>query len=137
MTDQPRRVTPARSATCSTRPATSPRCAAGRAGHLPRAESHLLSRIAADLDTAEAHQVAADAWHHVRALARRDDQAGGDPVKMSTFSGEQLAQVNNPDPFAPPVWRSPVYHTPGWVITIVQLRRLLIALIAFLPATRR
>ena len=27
---------------------------------------------------------------------------------MSTFSGEQIAQVNNPDPFAVPVWRSPV-----------------------------
>ena len=42
---------------------------------------------------------------------------------MSAFSGEQLAQVDNPDPFALPVWRSPVYHTPGWVITIVQLAR--------------
>jgi hypothetical protein len=38
-------------------------------------------------------------------------------VKMSSFSGQQLAQVDNPDPFAPPVWRSPIYHTPGWVIT--------------------
>jgi hypothetical protein len=33
-------------------------------------------------------------------------------VKTSTFSGEQLAQVRNPDPFAVPVWRSPVYRTP-------------------------
>ena len=31
---------------------------------------------------------------------------------MSTFSGEQIAQVNNPDPFAPPVWRSPVLPHP-------------------------
>ena len=53
-------------------------------------------------------------------------------MKMSAFSGEQLAQVDNPDPFAPPVWRSPVYHTPGWVITIVQLARLLAALVRFL-----
>ena len=53
-------------------------------------------------------------------------------MKMSTFSGDQIAQVNNPDPFAVPVWRSPVYHTPGWVITIVQLARALKALIAFL-----
>ena len=45
-------------------------------------------------------------------------------MKMSRYSGEQLAQVDNPDPFAPPVWRSPVYHTPGWVITLVQLARL-------------
>ena len=52
--------------------------------------------------------------------------------KMSAFSGDQIAQVNNPDPFAVPVWRSPVYHTPGWLITIVQLVRALKALIAFL-----
>jgi len=26
--------------------------------------------------------------------------------------GEQYAQVDNPDPFAPPAWRSPVYRTP-------------------------
>ncbi len=47
-------------------------------------------------------------------------------MKMSTFSGRQLAQVNNADPFAAPVWRSPVHHTPGWVIGLVQLARLLI-----------
>jgi DNA segregation ATPase FtsK/SpoIIIE, S-DNA-T family len=51
---------------------------------------------------------------------------------MSTFSGDQIAQVNNPDPFAVPVWRSPVYHTPGWVITIVQLFRAIKALVLFL-----
>ena len=53
-------------------------------------------------------------------------------MKMSAYSGQQLAQLDNPDPFAPPVWRSPVYHTPGWVITIVQLVRALIAIIKFL-----
>jgi DNA segregation ATPase FtsK/SpoIIIE, S-DNA-T family len=53
-------------------------------------------------------------------------------VKMSTFSGDQIAQVDNSDPFAVPVWRSPVYHTPGWVITIVQLWRLLAALVGFI-----
>ena len=53
-------------------------------------------------------------------------------MKMSTFSGDQIAQVNNPDPFAVPVWRSPVFHTPGWVITIVQIARALKALVAFL-----
>ena len=50
-------------------------------------------------------------------------------MRASTFSGEQIAQVNNPDPFAAPVWRSPVYHTPGWIIAIVQLARVLRALI--------
>src|SRR5436305_4055236 len=51
---------------------------------------------------------------------------------MSAYSGQQLAQVDNPDPFAPPVWRSPIYHTPGWVIVIVQLVRVLIAVGRFL-----
>jgi S-DNA-T family DNA segregation ATPase FtsK/SpoIIIE len=53
-------------------------------------------------------------------------------MKTSTFSGQQLAQVDNPDPFAPPVWRSPIYHTPGWVIAIVQLARVIIAVVKFL-----
>jgi S-DNA-T family DNA segregation ATPase FtsK/SpoIIIE len=53
-------------------------------------------------------------------------------VKTTAFSGQQLAQIDNPDPFAPPVWRSPVYHTPGWVITIVQLIRAIVALVRFL-----
>jgi S-DNA-T family DNA segregation ATPase FtsK/SpoIIIE len=53
-------------------------------------------------------------------------------MKMSAYSGQQLAQVDNPDPFAPPAWRSPIYHTPGWVITIVQLARVIVALIKFL-----
>ena len=51
---------------------------------------------------------------------------------MNTFSGDQIAQVNNPDPFAVPVWRSPVYHTPGWIITIVQAARALNAVGAFI-----
>jgi DNA segregation ATPase FtsK/SpoIIIE, S-DNA-T family len=37
----------------------------------------------------------------------------------------QLAQVDNPDPFARPVWRSPVYETPWAIIWAVQLIRLL------------
>jgi S-DNA-T family DNA segregation ATPase FtsK/SpoIIIE len=37
----------------------------------------------------------------------------------------QLAQVDNPDPFAKPVWRSPVYETPVAVISVVQFVRLL------------
>ena len=42
------------------------------------------------------------------------------------MTGESFAQVNNPDPFAPPVWRSPVYRTPEFVIWLVQLARLLV-----------
>ena len=43
---------------------------------------------------------------------------------MRNVTGEQFAQVDNPDPFTPPVWRSPVYRTPEFVIWIVQLVRL-------------
>jgi DNA segregation ATPase FtsK/SpoIIIE, S-DNA-T family len=39
-------------------------------------------------------------------------------------AGQPLAQVDNPDPFAVPVWRSPVYQTPHVVIWPVQLVRL-------------
>jgi DNA segregation ATPase FtsK/SpoIIIE, S-DNA-T family len=53
-------------------------------------------------------------------------------VKTTAFSGRQLAQIDNPDPFAPPVWRSPIYHTPYWLIIIVQLCRALFALARFL-----
>ena len=52
-------------------------------------------------------------------------------MKRSAFSGEQLAQVRNPDPFAAPVWRSPVYRTPGWIIAAAQLARLAWRLVRF------
>jgi DNA segregation ATPase FtsK/SpoIIIE, S-DNA-T family len=39
--------------------------------------------------------------------------------------GEQIAQVDNPDPFAPAVWRSPVHRTPEPVIWLAQFVRLL------------
>jgi S-DNA-T family DNA segregation ATPase FtsK/SpoIIIE len=41
-------------------------------------------------------------------------------------TGEQIAQLTNPDPFAVPAWRAPVYRTPGWIITLVQLVRFLV-----------
>jgi len=40
----------------------------------------LLSRVAADLGTAEAHLVAADAWHYLSGLARRADATTGTEV---------------------------------------------------------
>jgi hypothetical protein len=46
--------------------------------------------------------------------------------------GEQIAQIDNPDPFAPAVWRSPVHRTPEPVIWLVQLVRLLGRIIWFL-----
>jgi DNA segregation ATPase FtsK/SpoIIIE, S-DNA-T family len=51
---------------------------------------------------------------------------------MRNISGEQLAQVDNPDPFANPVWRSPVYRTPEGLILAVQLVRTLARLVWFL-----
>ena len=46
------------------------------------------------------------------------------PRGRNGVMGEQLAQVDNRDPFAAPVWRSPVYRTPEPVIFVVQLIRL-------------
>jgi DNA segregation ATPase FtsK/SpoIIIE, S-DNA-T family len=40
-------------------------------------------------------------------------------------TGEQIAQIYNPDPFARPIFRAPVYRTPAGIIAIVQLVRLL------------
>jgi DNA segregation ATPase FtsK/SpoIIIE, S-DNA-T family len=40
-------------------------------------------------------------------------------------TGEQLARLSNPDPFALPVWRAPVYRTPAGIVILVQLARLL------------
>jgi len=47
-------------------------------------------------------------------------------------SGEQYAQVDNQNPFAPAVWRSPVHRTPDWVIWLVQLVRLLVRVVWFI-----
>jgi DNA segregation ATPase FtsK/SpoIIIE, S-DNA-T family len=40
-------------------------------------------------------------------------------------TGEEIAQLRNPDPFAVPAWRSPIYRTPGWIVLLVQLARLI------------
>ena len=53
------------------------------------------------------------------------------PRGRNWVMGEQLAQVDNRDPFAVPVWRSPVYRTPEPVIMIVQLVRLICRVIWF------
>lgn len=47
-------------------------------------------------------------------------------------AGQPLAQVDNPDPFAVPAWRSPVYQTPHFIIWPVQLVRLLWRILWFL-----
>src|SRR6266545_3169518 len=51
---------------------------------------------------------------------------------MRDFTGEQIAQVDNADPFAAPVWRSPVHRTPEWIIWLVQLIRLIVRVLWFL-----
>ena len=38
-------------------------------------------------------------------------------------TGEQVAQIYNPDPFARPVFRAPVYRTPAGLILIAWLVR--------------
>ena len=40
-------------------------------------------------------------------------------------TGEELAQLYNPDPFAMPRWRAPVYRTPFGIILAVKFARLL------------
>src|ERR1035438_199955 len=52
-------------------------------------------------------------------------------VVRRNVTGEQLAQVDNQDPFASPVWRSPVHRTPEPVIWLVQLVRLLVRVVWF------
>ena len=75
MTDQPARVTPGEISALLDH---ARQLAAGGASLDEQIAYHerkanLLSRCAADLGTAEAHQVAADAWHYVGVLARRRD----------------------------------------------------------------
>jgi DNA segregation ATPase FtsK/SpoIIIE, S-DNA-T family len=43
-------------------------------------------------------------------------------------TGEQVAQLYNPDPFARPVFRAPVYQTPAGIILLAWLARLLFRL---------
>ena len=47
-------------------------------------------------------------------------------------TGDQIAQLRNPDPFAVPAWRSPVYQTPLWIVAIVHFVRMLVWLVRFL-----
>jgi len=53
------------------------------------------------------------------------------PRGRNWVRGEQLTQLDNRDPFAPPAWRSPVYRTPEAVILIVQLLRLIWRVLRF------
>jgi S-DNA-T family DNA segregation ATPase FtsK/SpoIIIE len=46
-------------------------------------------------------------------------------------TGSQVAQLRNPDPFAVPAWRSPVYRTPFAFVAIVQAARLVWRVLRF------
>jgi hypothetical protein len=74
MTDQPARVTPGEiSAFLDQLRAITPDTPLQERIRFFERKAYLLSRIAADLDTPEAHRVAADAWHYVVQLARQRD----------------------------------------------------------------
>jgi DNA segregation ATPase FtsK/SpoIIIE, S-DNA-T family len=47
-------------------------------------------------------------------------------------TGEEIAQLRNPDPFAIPAWRSPVYRTPLAIVAIVHTVRLFYRLVRLL-----
>src|SRR5467141_2230401 len=49
----------------------------------------------------------------------------GDQTMRRVVTGEELAQLYNPDPFALPRWRSPVYRTPLGIILAVKVFKLL------------
>ncbi|MGN6172308.1 MAG: FtsK/SpoIIIE domain-containing protein [Streptosporangiaceae bacterium] len=44
-------------------------------------------------------------------------------------TGEEIAQLRNPDPFAVPAWRSPVYRTPLAIVAIVHFVRMIVWLV--------
>ena len=53
-------------------------------------------------------------------------------------TGDQVAQIYNRDPLAFPIWRAPVYRTPGWIIAIAQLCRFTVWLVRLVvPASGR
>src|SRR5262249_46166583 len=67
-----------------------------------------------------------------RPFLSRVAQGRGEYRMRAPVAGEYLAQVRNPDPFAVPAWRSPVYRTSAWIIIVVQLARLAWRLARFL-----
>src|SRR6266496_1368328 len=56
----------------------------------------------------------------------------GDHIMRRVVTGDQIAQLRNPDPFAVPAWRSPVYRTPLWIVAIVHFVRMIVWLVRFL-----
>src|SRR5689334_6760896 len=56
----------------------------------------------------------------------------GDQIMRRVVTGEEIAQLRNPDPFAVPAWRSPVYRTPLAIVAIVHFARMVVWLVRFL-----
>src|SRR6266516_5085908 len=56
----------------------------------------------------------------------------GDRIMRRVVTGDDIAQVRNPDPFAVPAWRSPVYRTPLAIVAIVHFVRMIVWLVRFL-----
>jgi DNA segregation ATPase FtsK/SpoIIIE, S-DNA-T family len=52
-------------------------------------------------------------------------------IMRRVVTGEEIAQLRNPDPFAVPAWRSPIYRTPLWIVAIVHFARLIGRLVRF------
>jgi hypothetical protein len=79
MTDQPARVTPGEISALldHARQLTSSGASLEEQIIYHQRKASLLSRVAADLDTAEAHQAAADARHYLGSLYRRADAQAG------------------------------------------------------------
>jgi hypothetical protein len=81
MTDQPARVTPGEiSALLDHARQLSPATPLDEEIAYHERKASLLSRVAADLDTAETHLVAAEAWRHVRTLTALRDAAAPEEV---------------------------------------------------------
>src|SRR5262249_56810499 len=51
-------------------------------------------------------------------------QGRGEHRMRKVVTGSPVAQLRNPDPFAVPAWRSPVYRTPFALVAAVQAARL-------------
>src|ERR1700750_3518950 len=49
----------------------------------------------------------------------------GDQTMRRVVTGEELAQIYNPDPFAMPRSRAPVYRTPVGIMLVAKLIKLL------------
>jgi hypothetical protein len=80
MTDQPARVSPGEiGAFLDQLRAITPDTPLQERIRFFERKADLLSRVAADLDTAEAHQVVADAWHYAGMLARQRDREEARP----------------------------------------------------------